>query len=446
MVVILLGTVAFSNQNPVKSPGNGWSTTTTRSPGVDTVRPPPRSQHNPREALTRLRTMGPPGADGKPVPFDPDFSLVLFEDFLYALYAKAHEARGGNRLDTLSAYLSAQARQSLRAMGPVDAVKAVVVGAMHYTAVSSIMGSTRYVMVRVRFETNYTEVSGLGQTQSWYAVEEWTLQRATGVKSRPPTQTRSFKCPSCGAPLDAVQGSTCSYCQKTVDTGDFDWVVQTVNLVEREPRGPLLTGTTEEQGTDLPTVKQPGVEQRMQRLLEEDAQLSWDTLSQRISLIFHELQGAWSSRRWEQARPYVSDNLFQTQRYWMEAYRKDGLRNVTENARITCLELARVTSDAYFHAVTVRLHATGLDYTVRDSDGAEVGGSRTRERRYTEYWTLIRGTGAKGRPATEKRCPSCGAGLALNMAGQCTHCSAKVTSGEFDWVLSRIEQDESYQG
>jgi ferredoxin len=31
------------------------------------------------------------------------------------------------------------------------------------------------------------------------------------------------------------------------------------------------------------------------------------------------------------------------------------------------------------------------------------------------------------------------------MAGSCTHCHAKITSGEFDWVLSRIEQDESYR-
>jgi hypothetical protein len=32
------------------------------------------------------------------------------------------------------------------------------------------------------------------------------------------------------------------------------------------------------------------------------------------------------------------------------------------------------------------------------------------------------------------------------MAGSCEHCNAKVTSGEFDWVLSRIEQDEAYAG
>ncbi len=435
-----------------KQTSHGWSTTPTpraRSPRVDTVRLPQRPQpgtpgvQNAREALARLRAVGPQGGSG---PFDPDFSLVLFEDFLYALYAKAHESRGRGRVDTLSAYLSEQVRRSLRTLGQPDEVTAVVVGAMHYLSVSPVQATSERVVVRVRFETNYTESDGLGQTQSWYVVEDWTLQRSTKAKSRPPAQARIFKCPSCGAPLDAVQGSTCSYCQKTVDTGEFDWVVHAVSLVRREPRGPQLTGTTEEQGTDEPTVKQPGVEQRMQQLLLADPELSWDSLSQRISLIFHELQAAWSSQLWERARPYVSDNLFQMQLYWMDAYRKQGLRNLTKNARITCLELVRVTSDAHFHAITVRLHATGLDYTLREGDGELVGGSTTRERRYTEYWTLIRGTGAKGRPGTDKRCPSCGAALALNMAGQCTHCSAKVTSGEFDWVLSRIEQDESYRG
>jgi hypothetical protein len=35
------------------------------------------------------------------------------------------------------------------------------------------------------------------------------------------------------------------------------------------------------------------------------------------------------------------------------------------------------------------------------------------------------------------------------MAGNCRACRAcraHVTSGEFDWVLSKIEQDESYAG
>jgi len=43
-------------------------------------------------------------------------------------------------------------------------------------------------------------------------------------------------------------------------------------------------------------------------------------------------------------------------------------------------------------------------------------------------------------------CPNCGAALNINMTGHCNYCKAKVSSGEFDWVLSRIEQDEVYGG
>ena len=46
----------------------------------------------------------------------------------------------------------------------------------------------------------------------------------------------------------------------------------------------------------------------------------------------------------------------------------------------------------------------------------------------------------------DNNCPNCGAPLAISMAGNCEYCSANVTSGEFDWVLSRIEQDEAYSG
>ncbi len=42
------------------------------------------------------------------------------------------------------------------------------------------------------------------------------------------------------------------------------------------------------------------------------------------------------------------------------------------------------------------------------------------------------------------RCPSCAASLAISQAGTCDHCGSLVTSGDFDWILSSIEQDEVY--
>ncbi len=398
------------------------------------------------EALERLRTVGPAGPDGRPVPFDPDFSLVLFEDFLYALYAQVHTARGGDRLDTMGAYLSLRARHTLRALGQPARVHGVVVGAMRYFSASPLTPDSQQLHVVMQFEANYTEVSASGAEQSYYVAENWVLARSTKVKSRSPENVRVFKCPNCGAPLEDMKGNTCSYCQQKVNTGEFDWVVENVVVRQRESREPQLTGDTAEQGTDLPTVKQPRVQERLWMLSKKDPEMTWEALTERLELIFQELQVAWSEREWKRARPYVSDSLFQTQQYWMAAYERAGLRNVTKNARITQVELARLVSDRYFVALTVRVHATGLDYTMREVDRKLVGGSLHNERRYTEYWTLIRGAQVRGRPSTDKNCPSCGAPLSINMAGQCTHCSARVTSGDFDWVLSRIEQDESYQG
>ena len=43
-------------------------------------------------------------------------------------------------------------------------------------------------------------------------------------------------------------------------------------------------------------------------------------------------------------------------------------------------------------------------------------------------------------------CPNCGAPLEINQVGECRYCKAAVTSGRFDWVLSRIEQEDDYAG
>jgi hypothetical protein len=96
--------------------------------------------------------------------------------------------------------------------------------------------------------------------------------------------------------------------------------------------------------------------------------------------------------------------------------------------------------------VAVRLWGTGRDVTTEAASGRVVGGSARRPRRYSEYWTLIRGASVRGAPRTEKACPSCGGPLAVSMAGNCEYCGTLVTSGAFDWVLSRIEQDDVYAG
>jgi hypothetical protein len=377
---------------------------------------------------------------------DPNFSIVLLEDFLYALYAQAHSLRGGGALERLSAYLKPPARASLASLGNVREVRSIVVGAMRYLSVDGVDPGSGVVRIQVEFESNYTEIPAAGPEQSYYARESWTLSRARGVMSRTPDRARVFTCPSCGAPLDSMVGGRCQYCQATVDTGQLDWVVEAISVSSREARGPMLTGTTEEKGTDMPTVVDRDVTPRFGELTQRDPQFVWPQFQARVAMIFGAMQVSWSSREWAQVRPFVSDNLFQMLAYWIEAYKRAHLRNITEGARVEQIELARITSDKFFDALTVRLFATSLDYTIADADGRVVGGNRSKPRRYSEYWTLIRGAGKSGPSRTDGVCPSCGAPLRIEMAGHCEYCRAKVTSGEFDWVLSRIEQDDVYEG
>jgi hypothetical protein len=304
-------------------------------------------------------------------------------------------------------------------------------------ATASAQAGARVV---IEFESNYTEANA-----GCYAVERWTLVRGPGAKSRTPDRVRVLGCPNCGAPQEQLFGGSCKHCQRVVNDGSFDWTVQTVEVVEREQRPPILTSSAEEKGTNAPTIYDSGLSQALAALRGKDTAFDPEQFKGRVGLVFQQFQVAWSGRNLAQMRPFLSDALFTTQQYWISAYIAQHLRNVTENAQITNLELAKLSSDAYFDAITVRLFASSLDYTVSD-DGKVVSGSRTKPRAYSEYWTFIRGTNRKGPARTELGCANCGAPLDVNMVGQCNYCKVKVTTGDFDWVLSRIEQDESYTG
>jgi hypothetical protein len=130
--------------------------------------------------------------------------------------------------------------------------------------------------------------------------------------------------------------------------------------------------------------------------------------------------------------------------YWIAAYQRQHLRNVLDQCTVTAMQPVKIIEDAFYNGITVRIGAQGYDYTV-DASGRIVAGSKNNLRRWSEYWTFIRNRQAKPvATRVDLNCPNCGAPLKVNHAGVCQFCGGKITSGEFDWVLSKIEQDESY--
>ena len=380
--------------------------------------------------------------------FDPNFSQIVFNDFCYALYARVHHARGAGDLARFAPYSSDGVRQQLTAGNPkgLTEVRGIVIGALDVGPLQGLDGPN--VAVDVVYDANMTEVVDAGsgpQESSWYVRERWRFERRRDILSPPPEKAKAEHCPRCGAALQTRTDGACEYCGVKISDGAFQWYVRSITVMTKDARGPLLTSDVPEEGTDLPTVWQPGFALREKEFEASHPKFRSEELIARAREIALKLQDAWSARNWERVRPLESETLFQTHRYWIDAYVRQHLRNMVADFRIKNIEPVKVDADPFYDAITVRLWASGRDFTVDENDKV-VAGSRVAQRSWSEYWTFIRTRATQSEPSRTVSCPNCGASVEVGPTGVCRFCGGKLGGGEFGWVLSRIEQDEAYSG
>ena len=388
---------------------------------------------------------------------DPGFSQVVFEDFAFRLFSAAHRARSSEKeLAAVAPYVMTAAQRALLTRAPAgQPVASVVVGAMRTFRVDipdqpvDAQGRPARVRIGIEFEANVTagDKAAGGTPRTYFSVESWLFGRLATARSRPPAD-QGFPCPNCGAPWQASASGTqvCAACGQSVDNGRFDWTVEQISLASIDEREPTLTSEARERGTDLPTVHQPGFDARWRALQDSDPAVSEEAVLARTRMIFDRVNEAWSLGKLAPVRGLVSDGLYDSLQYWVDAYQRAGLRNSLHNMRITHSATCKLVRDRHFDALTIRIWAKGKDFVVRSATGELVKGSKNRDRAYSEYWTLIRSSERRGEIQAEAKCGNCGAPLTVSMAGACEHCGAHLTRGEFDWVLSKIEQDDSYRG
>jgi len=332
-----------------------------------------------------------------------------------------------------------------RAEQGLTGIRDVIVGRSEIVRVQVVPGKVNFV--GVEFEVNYAEERGK-EALDFYAVERWTFRRNAGVLSRGPEEIRTLSCPGCGSPVELEPDGTCTYCGRDAGTGAFHWVVSNVMVLQKSQKPPPPAGRSggDEAGTERRTVFQRDFGTVRKAFQARHPDFSWKAFSGKVGHAFLELQKAWSEGEFGRARPHESDPLFNTHRFWIERFRKEGLTNRLEEVEIEKIQPCRIETDAFYEAITVRLFARMLDYTTNTA-GELLEGSKTKKRGFSEYWTFVRRIGAKeGVEGGEESCPSCGGPVQVNMAGECGYCGSKVTTGDFDWVLSAIEQDEVYAG
>src|SRR5262249_27254997 len=143
------------------------------------------------------------------------------------------------------------------------------------------------------------------------------------------------------------------------------------------------------------------------------------------------------------ARAFMSPELWQSWRQAVQALTERGQRPVLENLNVRGLQVPFVAHAG--DCDTIQVH---LDYVatvqVVDENTGHLRPADKEDRRLGELGICERGAGAKagvpgGVPASKS--PNCGGLLKLNDDGTCNYCGADITSGRYDWVVTRIDED-----
>lgn len=377
---------------------------------------------------------------GALVARDPQFSEVLFLDYARMMFTRVHEERGRGNLVALGALLRPAALATLDRRGSAP-TRDVVIGSARVVGLR-VAGET--AQIRVCFESNLTEDG----VQRW-VQEHWAFSRRADVASPGPEAFAALRCDQCGSALEVRTDGRCAHCGTPLADGRHLWCVEEISLT----RARALTGLGlgqgggVEAGTDIPTHRAPDLAAQLRALQARHPELTLPAFEARAREIFLRVQDAWAAGDRASLRPLETDAVFQTHRYWLDRYEKEGAANHCVAVEVTGTELARVRLDAWYTSITLRIFATMTDWTV-DRSGAVIGGSKTQPRRFSEYWTFVRAAGKPAAPrASLDSCPSCGAPLdKVGESGVCGYCDAKISTGQFDWVLAGIDQDESYGG
>lgn len=181
------------------------------------------------------------------------------------------------------------------------------------------------------------------------------------------------------------------------------------------------------------------------RIQRTDPDFDLSEFLERMGRAFTKIQLAWSEQNLSPVRGFISDGIHERFSLQLGMQRSEGIRNVMENVQIHHLEAVALFTHGNYQSIHVRVEASAVDYDADLKTGRRKGAKSSE--RFVEYWSFHRRVGAKSikaRGAIEGNCPRCGAELKIVDKTDCTSCGAHVNSGEFDWVLAEITQEQEW--
>ncbi|MFT7612939.1 MAG: putative lipid-binding transport protein (Tim44 family)/ribosomal protein L37E [Parvicellaceae bacterium] len=380
---------------------------------------------------------------------DKNFSKSMFVDFASLMYHKYYHWYGEKEFNNLQPYLTPILFEA--GIKPADYnITEIVIGNIELRDIS--YGGNQ-ANIEVEFEANYTSVQSDGSKMRYIMTERWKFSHNGEWPSQEVFDPKSINCHNCGAPSAFTDSGSCTHCGTLLDAQRIPWYVSGIARVKSQSfKAGDLTTYSPEQGTFDMTLIQPSLNANAVRFTQANAISNWEEYKQNfinevVGYTFMQIYKAWSKHRWEDVRHLCSDRLFESNEFWINNYKEAGLVNRLDDIKVQKAEVVSIEIDSFYEAITVRIHAACKDYVILSSNNKVVGGSDSKDRAFSEYWTFVRRVGVEKNKMDASQCPNCGA--ASDQMGQsavCGYCNTKVNTGEHSWIIATITQDEVYSG
>jgi len=108
---------------------------------------------------------------------------------------------------------------------------------------------------------------------------------------------------------------------------------------------------------------------------------------------FFKIQGAWANRDMATVRNLLTDEMHRILQGDAEALKAQKKINRLENIAVRSVDVTEAWQESGSDFITVRVFANLLDYTVDETTGQVVEGSKTDPVKFEEYWTFTRSVG-----------------------------------------------------
>jgi predicted lipid-binding transport protein (Tim44 family) len=183
---------------------------------------------------------------------------------------------------------------------------------------------------------------------------------------------------------------------------------------------------------------------RLESFKSDHPDFQEDKFLEKVQTAFMGIQNAWSAGEMSPVRRFISDGVYQRYHTQLEIMQLLKQSDKLDKIQIHEITIDNFQSSGNFDVIQVKIDAQMEDRFLCEMDSSL---NEDCDDAFVEYWSFIRKKGIVSKDLyTSAMCPSCGAKLKEGMGevARCEYCNAIINSGDYDWVLSEITQEDDY--